>query len=45
MDVRDVATQPGTAPSTPIDDAPPAVSRRLRLITINLETELGTRCS
>ena len=34
MDVRDDTTQPGTAPSTPTDDAPPAVSRRLRLITI-----------
>ncbi|MFD5258978.1 sugar porter family MFS transporter [Streptomyces bobili] len=34
MDVRDDTTQPGTAPSTPLDDVPPAVSRRLRLITI-----------
>ncbi|MGP4043233.1 sugar porter family MFS transporter [Streptomyces sp. 2A115] len=34
MDVRDDAAQPRTAPSTLIDDAPPAVSRRLRLITI-----------
>ncbi|MBA4862186.1 sugar porter family MFS transporter [Streptomyces sp. PSKA54] len=34
MDVRDDAHQAPTAPSALIDDAPPAVSRRLRLITI-----------
>ncbi|MEU9289507.1 sugar porter family MFS transporter [Streptomyces sp. NPDC048275] len=35
MDVRDDATQARTAPpSTLIDDAPPAVSRRLRVITV-----------
>ncbi|MGW1024733.1 sugar porter family MFS transporter [Streptomyces sp. NPDC002577] len=34
MDVRDDAAQARTTPSTLIDDAPPAVSRRLRLITV-----------
>ncbi|MBA2951513.1 sugar porter family MFS transporter [Streptomyces himalayensis] len=34
MDVRDDAHQAPTAPSALINDAPPAVSRRLRLITI-----------
>ncbi|MFF3336554.1 sugar porter family MFS transporter [Streptomyces sp. NPDC002888] len=34
MDIKDDTNQAPTAPSTLIDDAPPAVSRRLRLITI-----------